>query len=167
MLWIDVTILVIVGFSALVSLLRGLVREALSLVAWIAAFWIAFTFSDDMGFLLTSWISDPMMNKLVSFAALFFITLFVGGLINYFVGLLIKKTGLTGTDRVSGVVFGILRGVVVVSLLLMMAGYTTLPQSDWWEKSLLIRHFNPIVSWMKTEVNAKLPVEEPLNPQTP
>lgn len=158
MLWVDVAILIIIGFSALISLLRGFIREALSLVAWVAAFWIAMTFSDRMGDLLIVWITDPTMNKLASFASLFVLTLFAGGVVNYLVGLLIKKTGLTGTDRMVGILFGLLRGVVVTALLLLMAGYTTIPESDWWQQSIFIDHFEPVVEWMKAEVSDNFPV---------
>jgi membrane protein required for colicin V production len=152
MLWPDIAILIIIAFSSLISLLRGFVREALSLVVWIAAFWVGITFSDVMSNLLITWISDELLNKLASFALLFLLTLAVGGVTNYFVGLLIKKTGLSGTDRVVGVLFGLLRGGLVVTVLLLMLGYTTIKESDWWEESIFISHFEPWVEWMEVKV---------------
>lgn len=152
MVWVDVAILIIVVISALISLIRGFVREALSLVVWGAAFVIALVFSPQMGQFLQRWIEEPTLNRLAAYASLFVATLVVGGLVNYLVGLLIKSTGLSGTDRMIGVVFGIFRGVVIVAALIMVAGYTTLPQTDWWKSSMFVEHLEPVAAWLKEQI---------------
>jgi len=97
---------------------------------------------------------------MVSFAALFVITLLLSSLINYVVSQLVKKTGLSGTDRMIGVVFGVARGAAVVGILVLLAGLTTLPQDDWWQDSQLVGHFQQGATWMGSqfspEVIAKL-----------
>ena len=66
-------------------------------------------------------------------------TLILGSVVNYVVGLLVDKTGLSGTDRVLGVCFGAIRGVLIVSaLLFFMDTFTSLSQSDWWVASKLV-----------------------------
>ena len=65
----------------------------------------------------------------------------------------VDKTGLSGTDRVLGIVFGVVRGVVVVALLVLLAGLTTMPKDPWWGESALLGHFQVIA----LELRALLP----------
>ncbi len=98
MIWVDYVILGIICLSSLVSLLRGFMREAFSLAAWILAFWIGWTFFRDLAEHLV-WITVPSVRLGAAFAILFVITLILGALVNCLVGPLVDRTGLTGTDR--------------------------------------------------------------------
>ncbi len=104
MVWIDYAILAVIGISTLISLVRGFVKEAVSLVIWIGAFFVASTFYANLATLLTN-ISDQFLRNAAAVAILFITTLILGALINYLIGQLVSKTGLTGTDRVLGLVF--------------------------------------------------------------
>ena len=154
--WADIAILIIIGVSALISLFRGFVREVLSLLAWVVAFWIAFTFTNQASNLLIEYVSIPTARYVLAFIALLFASLFVTGIINYFIGKLIDKTGLSGTDRMLGVVFGILRGAALVGVLAFLAGLTAVPRDPWWRESVLIRHFQELamlaISFLPPEV---------------
>ncbi|MFQ2445549.1 CvpA family protein [Aeromonas caviae] len=147
MVWIDYAIMGIVGFSALISLVRGFLKEAMSLVTWFVAFFIASHFYPDLAVYFTSF-SDAMVRNGLAIAALFVATLILGSVVNYVVGLLVEKTGLSGTDRVLGVCFGAIRGVLIVSaLLFFMDTFTSLSQSDWWVASRLVPEFKPVIQW--------------------
>jgi len=147
MVWIDYAILAVVGISTLISLVRGFVKEAVSLVIWISAFFIASKFYVNLASLLTS-ISDQTLRNAAAIAILFITTLIIGALVNYLIGQLVSKTGLSGTDRVLGLVFGALRGVLVTSaILFFMDAFTPASSSDWWIKSQLIPEFTLIVEW--------------------
>lgn len=149
MIWVDYVILGIVGLSALISLVRGFVREALSLVIWIAAFWIAWTFFRELAVLL-DWLSVPSVRLGISFAILFIVTLIVGALVSFLVGQLVEKTGLSGTDRLIGVLFGATRGALLVAVLVLLAGLTPFPDDPWWQESHLIGYFQELAVWLKT-----------------
>ncbi|WP_455233794.1 CvpA family protein [Thiogranum longum] len=156
MIWADYILLVIIGISALLSLWRGFIREALSLVSWIAGLWVAILFFKDLGDWLEAWIDTPSIRDVVAFAALFVSTVLVGGLVNLLAGQLVAKTGLTGTDRALGVVFGIARGVVIVAVLVLLGGLTTLPEDPWWRESLLLVHFQDMALWLRSFLPADI-----------
>jgi membrane protein required for colicin V production len=141
MIWIDWCILGVLGVSTLISVFRGLVREVLSLVAWLLAGWLSLRFSTKAGVLLENFIPVPSARIIVAGAIIFILVLFGVGLLNYLIGLLIRKTGLSATDRSLGMLFGLARGVAIVALLVLVAGATPIPNDPWWRESLLLKHF--------------------------
>jgi membrane protein required for colicin V production len=147
MVWIDYAILAVIGISTLISLVRGFVKEAVSLVVWFSAFFIASAFYVNLASLLTG-ISDQLLRNAASIAILFISTLVLGALVNYVIGQLVSKTGLSGTDRVLGLAFGALRGALVVSaMLFFMDAFSSASSSDWWQASRLIPEFKVVVEW--------------------
>jgi len=142
--WADFSILSIIGISALISLFRGFVREALSVVGLAAAIWVAVTFYNQASDLLVNVISLPTGRRVIAFVALIVVSLLIAGLINHLIGKLVDKVGLTGTDRMLGVVFGVVRGVAIVGLLVLLAGLTQVPQDPWWQQSMLMEHFQKL-----------------------
>ena len=147
MLWIDFSILGIIAISTLVSLVRGFIKEAVSLVIWVAAFFIASQFYQDLAVYITQ-LQDPMLRNGAAIAILFVVTLILGAIVNYILSKLVEHTGLSGTDRVLGLVFGALRGVLIVAaLLFFMDSFTGLSDSQWWQDSVLIPHFGVFIQW--------------------
>ena len=153
MIWIDYAILAIVGISGVISLMRGFIREALSLAGWIAAFWAALAFSGEAAAWLVGYVSVPSVRTGIAFATIFFGVLLLCGIALRLAGLLVERTGMSGTDRTLGIVFGVLRGVVVTGLLVLLAGLTPLPRDPWWNQSVLLPHLVELAS----EIRAFLP----------
>ena len=153
MIWIDYAVLGIVGISGVISLMRGFIREALSLAGWIAAFWVALAFSGVVARWLEGYVSVPSVRVGIAFAGIFFGVLLLGGIVLRLAGLVVEKTGMSGTDRTLGIVFGVLRGIVITALLVLLAGLTSLPRDPWWSRSVLLPHLVELAN----EIRAFLP----------
>jgi len=158
MQWIDWAILIVIGISAGISLLRGFVREALSLAGWILAFFVAKGFYSDFSQLLVEYIETPSLRFGVAWATLFLVTLTVSGLVNYIIGQLVEKAGLSGMDRIMGMAFGALRGVLIVAVaVIALRTFTPVEQDPWWRQSQLIPHVEIIGNWFYDHLKDSIP----------
>ena len=146
--WADYFIIGLIGLSILVSLWRGFIKEALSLATWVLAFVVALTFSDPLAALLEPWVSLPSARAALAIGILFILVLILGGLVGYLAGQLVQKTGLSGTDRILGTVFGMARGIIIVAVMVLLAGLTAVPQDPWWDESQLMPHFERVALWL-------------------
>ncbi len=153
MLTVDYVILGIIVASTLISIIRGFVKEALSLVGLVLAGFVAYFFSDGFADLFLTAIPDTTVRGLVAAVVLLVLTLIVSGVVNFFAGQLVKRTGLSGTDRFIGVIFGLLRGVVFVTVIVLIAiQLVTIPKLNqivWWHESVVIQNFQALAIWFK------------------
>lgn len=147
--WFDIAIIAVIVLSALISLIRGFVKEFISLATWLIAGFIALTYYMVLAELLVPYIESPTISQAVAFAVLFITTLIVGAIINYMVSQLVTKTGLSGTDKTLGVLFGAARGVLIISMIVLFAGLTPMPEESWWQESILVENFKNIALWIK------------------
>ncbi|MCU7804941.1 MAG: CvpA family protein [Candidatus Thiodiazotropha sp. (ex Lucinoma annulata)] len=150
MLWIDILIIAIIALSAIISLIRGFVQEALSLATWIAAFALAWFFFRPLAVELEPWIDVQSIRLGVAYAIILLLVLILGGVVNHFMKVLVDTTGLSGTDRLIGIFFGVARGAVVVAILVLLAGLTPFPNDNWWQASRLIPYFQDMALWLKS-----------------
>jgi membrane protein required for colicin V production len=133
----DYTVMAIVLVSIAVGVIRGLVRELLSLVGWIAAFVIANSFASVVAPALPEAVHGERLRVIVAFAVLFLGTLIVSAIIGALVGLLIRQSGLRLADGGLGGLFGLARGIVIVVTAFILLGMTTLPEEPVWRESVL------------------------------
>lgn len=150
--WADWLILVVILLSALISLKRGFIKEVLSLFIWLFSVVLSVMFHEQLAILLAPYVESPSLRKLIALFCLFIACLILGGFFNFMLSHLVNWTGLTGTDRLLGTIFGALRGVVVLVVLIMMS-LTVLPldQEQWWQASTLIPHFIRMETWVMTQ----------------
>jgi len=150
LIWPDYIIIVIIAVSAVISLLRGFVRESLALAGWVLAIWVSMLYMHQMAIIIGPYLNlPPSILALVSFSILFILTLIIAALVSNLIGTLVDKTGLSGTDRAIGMLFGIARGIIIVGILILLAGFTLVPQDPWWKESVLIPHFQELAIMMK------------------
>ena len=163
MTWTDYIIIGILGLSIMVGLWRGLVSEVLALAIWVAAFWAAWVFGPAVAARFEHVIELPSARIIVAYAICFVAVLILGALLRFVVSRLIESTGLSGTDRLLGMLFGFVRGVLLVTLLVFLLGFTAVTRDPWWQQSVLLPHFQQVAAWMGQRVPAD--VGKYLNPQ--
>ncbi len=149
MAWFDIAILAVILVSTLISLIRGFVKESISLATWLVAGFIAMSYYLVLSDLLLPYIESPTLSQAAAFAALFIAALIVGAIINYMVSHLVSKTGLSGTDKLLGMIFGAARGVLIISMIVLFAGLTPMPSESWWQESTLVGNFKGVAIWIQ------------------
>lgn len=146
--WADWAIIAVVLLSCLIGIKRGFVEEAMSLAVWAVAFLVAISFHERLAVLLERSIDTPSLRYVVAFGALFAATLVVGSLVNYLIGELVRMTGLSGTDRLFGALFGWVRGVFVVLVIVVLLG-GVFENDPWWRSSQLIPQLLVLEDWAR------------------
>lgn len=161
--WVDAIILGILALSILIGLLRGLVAELLSLVIWVAAFVVAALFGPAVAGLFEHAISLSVARISLGYAICFIGVLLIGAIIRFAARRLIWSTGLTGLDRLLGLLFGFVRGVLLVTLAVFLMGLTSLTRESWWQQSALLPQFQTTAAWLGQNIPAS--VAQHLQPQ--
>lgn len=146
---VDWIIVVIIGVSTLLSLLRGFVREALSLASWGVAFFVAVAFHDQLMEALTGLVDKPYIRDIAAYVILFGGALIAGSIATHLIAALVQKTGLSSTDRLLGMIFGAARGAVVVTALVILLPKLLegVERDLWWQQSLFIPQFQMMQDW--------------------
>ncbi|HRE16791.1 MAG TPA: CvpA family protein [Rhodocyclaceae bacterium] len=133
----DYVVIAIVAASLLLGLWRGVVGELIALAAWVLAFFAAIEFGAQIGAGVFAGIADPAMRSLAGCVAVFVGVLVIMALIRLAVSGLVKALGLSLSDRILGLVFGLVRGVLVCVLLVAVGGLTSAPRQTWWTTAAL------------------------------
>lgn len=151
----DVLIFLVLLGSTLIGLLRGFVREAVSLAFWIVAIWAAWRFGPliepHLGGLLADRSIAPWVGRLVILVLVLVCGWVVGMLLSYFT----RSVGLGPLDRVIGLFFGIVRGLVLVGLIVIGGELLHLNQEPWWNRSKLIPYGETIGDWLRAMVGER------------
>lgn len=151
---LDYAVLAIIGFSVLLSVMRGLVREVLALAAWAIAFMVAWIFGDRFASIMPAEIPSEELRQLAGFAVLFFVVLLAMSLVAMAVSQMVKSAGLGLEDRLLGTIFGLVRGIAVVTALVLLAGTTALPNQPFWREAAL----RPVLERVAIVVKSWLPL---------
>jgi membrane protein required for colicin V production len=165
--WPDYAILAVISISVLVGALRGFVKEVFSLLVWAAAFFVAYYYGGDVAALMENAVTLPSARTAMGFTGLFVAVLLVGGLLNYLLGRLVAGTGLSGTDRLLGGLFGAARGLLLVVAILLVAGLTPIPADPWWKESPTIARLMPLVDWAASYLPESIAQHLEFEPEAP
>ncbi|HLZ98084.1 MAG TPA: CvpA family protein [Steroidobacteraceae bacterium] len=151
----DVLILVVLLGSTAIGLLRGFVREAASLVFWIIAIWAAWRFGVVVEPHLGGLLADPNVAPWVGRLAILVLVLLVGWVVGLLLGYFTRSLGLGPLDRVIGVLFGVVRGIVLIGLLTIGGELLHLNHEDWWHRSKLVPYGETAGDWLRAMVGER------------
>lgn len=154
--WADYVILAVLFISVLIGLARGLISEVLSLVIWIAAFWLAWLFGPVVARYFESSVSLPTARIAIGYGLCFVAVLLVGAVVRFLISRLVSGTGLGGMDRLLGMLFGLARGVLIVSGVVFLLGFTPLPNEPIWRESAMLSQFAAPAAWLGQQVPANV-----------
>ena len=149
--WADYFILGVLGLSVLIGLWRGLIAEVMALVCWAASFWVAWLFGDKLAAYFTS-VEVPSVRLLLGYGLCFLAVLIAGALVSFLLRKLVAGSGLSGTDRLLGMFFGLGRGLLLVLIAVLLLGFTPLPRDPWWQQSQLLPGFRNGAEWLSAQL---------------
>lgn len=138
MIWIDWAIILVLVVSALLGLLRGMVREAISLTTWVAALLLSRTFGPKIAEMLTPYISNELVRTGLGYALTVIIVIVLGSIAGRIGKTIVSASGLGHFDRALGVIFGALRGLAILIIIVAIAGLTPLAKESVWRDSKLV-----------------------------
>lgn len=145
---IDILIAVVLIFSVIVGIVRGFVKEAISITALLLAIWAALTFGPSAGEMSASWLASKELQTWFGRILIFVLILAVGGLIGWGLSKLVRLSVLSGIDRLIGGFFGAARGVLFVALFILAGEYAGFSNDSWWKNSKLIPYFEVVTEWI-------------------
>jgi membrane protein required for colicin V production len=152
---VDVLIVLVLLVSTIIGLLRGLVREAVSLIFWIAAIWMAWKFGPVVEPRLGGLLADPGVAPWVGRLVVLVLVLLLGWLVGMLLSYFTRSLGLGVMDRGLGVLFGILRGIVIVGLMIIGGELLHMNHEEWWTRSKLVPYGETVGDWLRSMVGEK------------
>jgi membrane protein required for colicin V production len=155
MTWFDFGVLGILVVSVGVSLLRGLAREMVSLCVWVGGFVLAIYFGGYLARYLPQ-NYGPLLPGLMGFLIVFGGTLLVGWLVGMALTSAVRASGLAPADRALGVLFGLVRGLLVVLIVVFLGGLTPFPREAFWRDAFLSGPFETAVLALRPHLPASL-----------
>lgn len=135
--WFDYVLAAVMIFSALIGMMRGLVREILSLLTWVAAFILAYIFTNDVAVLLVAYVKSQPISQIVGFFVIFVVVILVGSIINHIIGRIITFSGFSLSDAFFGLLFGAARGFLIALFIVFAVSQSSLSQYAWFNDSRL------------------------------
>ena len=146
---IDIVIVIAILISVVIGLVRGFIKEAISLVALLFAIWAALYFGPAVGTGVASWLDSAELQMWFGRILVFAVLVSIGGLLSWGLSKLIRLSILSGMDRFLGSLFGFVRGILLIAVVIIVGQFSDLDEAGWWKKSFLIPHLETVADWIK------------------
>jgi membrane protein required for colicin V production len=151
----DLAIVLMLLASTIVGVLRGFIREIVALVCWIVGLWAAWTFGPQVEPYLGGYLADPTVRPWVGRLVVLVIVLIAGYLVGLVLSTLLRSAGLGLIDRMAGLLFGLLRGIVFVAVMIICGELLHLNHESWWHRSKLIPYGETVGDWLRAMVGER------------
>ena len=154
--WIDLVVIAFFAISILIGIYRGFVKEVLSVASWALAAFVAFYYGEQAAAYIRPYINQEPLDLAIAYVGVFLVSLILFSVISHILSQLFAATGMTGIDRSIGSVFGAVRAVVIIVVLILAGRFMAMDNQAWWEQSQLIPLFDPLVEWFKSFLPADI-----------
>jgi len=151
----DVLLLLVLLGSTLIGLLRGFIREAVSLAFWILAIWASWKLGPLVEPHLGGLMADPRVAPWVGRLVVLVLVLLLGWMVGMLSSYFTRGTGLGPLDRVIGLLFGVIRGLVLMGLMIIGGELLHLNQEEWWNRSKLVPYGETVGDWLRAMVGER------------
>ena len=151
----DVFLILVLLGSTIIGLLRGLVREAVSLLFWIVAIWAAWKLGSAVEPHLGGLLAEPSVAPWVGRLVILILVLLAGWVIGMLLSYFTRSLGLGWIDRILGLLFGLLRGLVLMGLIIIGGELLNLNHEEWWGRSKMVPFGETVGDWLRAMVGEK------------
>ena len=151
-IWVDAVVIAALVLSFGLGIVRGIVREVLSLSSWIVSIWLAYLYGDYLAMMIMHLLKPEWLRGLIGYVVVFGAVLVLLSLVSALLVKLFRVAGLSGIDRFLGGLFGCLRGVVIVAVFLTVAERTPATDQAWFRDSQTVRYSEAPLTWFKSKV---------------
>lgn len=148
---LDFVILIVLGLSVILGYALGFWRSALSVLVWVVAFFVSMFMGPSMAGAFGAYVSSPTIQLWLSYGAVFIVTMIIGMVARMILRLMLMTSRIGGTDRMFGALFGLIRGILIVTIFLWFTVLVGLNQSSFYTSSILGRYFEPLVHLISSE----------------
>tara|TARA_B110000459_G_C16608627_1_gene494916 strand:+ start:106 stop:654 length:549 start_codon:yes stop_codon:yes gene_type:complete len=142
--YIDIFVIVVIAVSLVISLRRGIVKEVVSLATWVISIFCVLNYTEILAKSLASWVSNPPLRTLISVLIIIISIFILGKIINKILGAIISDSWFGPFDKIIGIAFGVARGVILVSIIIVATEMLNINYSDYAHGSKLLSHFTDI-----------------------
>ena len=145
----DFIIVAVIGLSVAVGLMRGFIREGVALATWLVAIWVAWRFSGFLHPYLGGVLESPEQKAWVARGIVLLIVLLIGALLGTILSWITNTaSGLSLMDRILGVLFGLVRGVLLVGFGALLGQTLKLQDEGWWRHAKLMPYAETVGGWL-------------------
>lgn len=145
----DLVIAAAVAISIVVGVLRGFVKEAISIASLLVAIWAAMNIGPPVGDWFESWISSEGLQLWIGRGLVFLVVLAIGGLVGWSVARLVRLSVLSGMDRTLGAAFGFCRGALLLGVFVIAGQFASFDTDNWWQRSRLLPYGSIVADWIR------------------
>jgi membrane protein required for colicin V production len=153
--WFDYLVIALIVFSVIAGLMRGLLREAIELIAWVIGVWAAFHFASHVEPYLGGVLTNDALRPWVARVLIFLIVLLMGTTLGAVIAHFVRVSMFAGADRFWGGVFGLLRGFVMIGAFVILCHGMRLQEEPWWHRSRLVPYAEHVANILRALVGER------------
>lgn len=147
----DYLILAVLALSMLLGMIRGFVREAIAILAWLGGLWFAWRYAPLLEPYMGGMIGEPPVSIWAARVLIVIAVLVVGWLVAGVLSYFLRDSSLSiAVDRLLGLFFGLVRGVVVVAAFVLLGQFVEMTRIGWWQESRLLPYAGEVAGWIQT-----------------